>query len=711
MKKNNQLFLTIGIAVALAGITAATALPRPTFADTTSAIASGTAYLQSQPLDPWSIMALAAAGNAPTTSSVASVLNGSISTSTATDVEKATLAITAIGQNPSNFNGQNYLSDLESFYSTSTNDLNGASVFNNDIFGLLALSSAGMPSSNPMIIGTRNFILADQNSDGGWGWATGQESDSNDTAAVMMALLATGSHASDTAIANGFSYLKTLQNNDGGFTDDPVWGTSTDADSDAWVISTISAAGQSPTSTTWTDGGNTPVDSLLSLQNATSGYFAWQPGDSAAYSGDATSYALIALLGKFFPVNTIVAPTSTPPLTVTIAPSSLPDATAGSAYNETITAGDANASDTFTWTIATDTLSSSFTVTTSSTAGVSISGTPGAAGTYYLSVVATSNASSTNSSTANYVLTVDAAPATQSSSGGGGGNGGNGGSTAIAGVRVDYRIEGPSGDLCDGQGTAVTAIDVLTDASSLCGITYHVQQYSFGSYVDRIGTFTAAGANGWLYLVDGVQPSAAAGNYDLKTNDSVVWYFGNANSTTTASIAPSTPSGGGANSTTTTTATTTATSTLVTSTITAATSTSPVIGEVLGASTTAVTSAAGNSEVTLLALEQELATLEFKVNSCSFQFNKNLQRGMNNADVKNLQTTLDYIPMFIGGSTIPTTGYFGSVTEAAVIAFQNLWSGTILAPNGMTTGNGFVGASTRAALNGLCETSSTASAN
>lgn len=257
----------------------------------------------------------------------------------------------------------------------------------------------------------------------------------------------------------------------------------------------------------------------------------------------------------------------------------------------------------------------------------------------------------------------------------------------------------------------MTAIDVLTDASSLCGITYHVQQYSFGSYVDRIGTFTAAGANGWLYLVDGVQPSAAAGNYDLKTNDSVVWYFGNANSTTTASIAPSTPSGGGANSTTTTTATTTATSTLVTSTITAATSTSPVIGEVLGASTTAVTSAAGNSEVTLLALEQELATLEFKVNSCSFQFNKNLQRGMNNADVKNLQTTLDYIPMFIGGSTIPTTGYFGSVTEAAVIAFQNLWSGTILAPNGMTTGNGFVGASTRAALNGLCETSSTASAN
>jgi hypothetical protein len=709
MKKNNQLFLTIGIAVALAGITAATALPRPTLADTTAAIASGTAYLQSQPLDPYSIMALAATGNSPTTSSVVSVLNGSITTSTATDVEKAVLAITATGQDPRNFNGQNYLSDLENFYSTSTNDLNGASVFNNDIFGLLALSSAGVPSTNPIIMGTRSAVLANQNHDGGWGWATGQESDSNDTASVLWALLATGSNASDTAIQNGLSYLKTLQNSDGGFTFDPVYGTSTDAASDAWVISAIGAARQSPTSSAWSEGTSTPVSSLLSLQDAS--------GSFPEYSDtiDTTSYAIIALLGKTLPVNTIVAPTSTPPLTVTITPSSLPDATAGSAYNETITAGDANASDTFTWTIATDTLSSSFTVTTSSTAGVSITGTPGTAGTYNISLTATSNVSSTNSSTVNYVLTVDAAPATQSSSGGGGGNGGNGGGgggASTTGVQVSYRIEGSSGDLCDGQGTAVTAIDVLTDASSLCGTTYHVQQYSFGPYVDRIGTFTAAGANGWLYFVDGVQPSAAAGNYNLKTNDSVVWYFGNVNSTTTTSTnAPSTTSSGGANSTTTTTATTTATSTLATSTITAATSTSPVIGEVLGASTTAITSAAGNSEVTLLALEQELATLEFKVNSCSFQFNKNLQRGMNNADVKNLQTTLDYIPMFIGGSTIPTTGYFGSVTEAAVIAFQNLWSGTILAPNGMTTGNGFVGASTRAVLNGLCETSSTASAN
>ena len=81
---------------------------------------------------------------------------------------------------------------------------------------------------------------------------------------------------------------------------------------------------------------------------------------------------------------------------------------------------------------------------------------------------------------------------------------------------------------------------------------------------------------------------------------------------------------------------------------------------------------------------------------------------MNNTDVKDLQVALNYIPMFIGGSTIPTTGYFGSVTEGAVIAFQNLWSDTILIPSGMTTGNGYVGAATRAVLNSLCENADSA---
>jgi hypothetical protein len=628
MKKNIEAFLTVAVTtVMIGGGAVALALPQISLADTTStttmasttaAIASATAYLQSQPLDAWSIMALAAAGDSPSTSSVATALGGSINTSTATDDEKAILAITAIGQDPRNFNGEDYLSDLENFYSTSTNDFDGTSVFNNDIFGLLALSSAGVSSTDPMIVGTRSAVLAAQNADGGWGYAVGVESDSNDTASVLWSLLATGSNASDTAVQNGLSYLKTLQNPDGGFTYDPVYGTSTDADSDAWALSTIYAIGQDPTSAAWTQGSSTVIDSLLSMQDPT-GFFAYQPGYNASDSYDATSYALIALIGKALPVATISAPTMS------------------------------------------------------------------------------TTASSTPTSTP-----------TQTNSSGGGGDG-----AATPTYQISYRIEGPSGDLCDGNGLAVTAFDVLGDANSNCGLTYHVTQDSLGSYVDQIGAYAAAGANGWLYTVDGVQPSVAANDYDVKNNDSVVWYFGNENgtattsttaatSTTSTASSTSTNTGGGGGTSSTTNNTTTSTSTATgtgTGTVTS-TAASPSAGVVLGASTTALTS--GNPSAELVALEQELATLEFQTQSCSFQFNKNLARGADNADVKNLQTALDYIPMFIGGSAIPTTGYFGNQTAAAVIDFQNLWVDKILTPNGLTTGSGFVGVATRAVLNSLC---------
>jgi hypothetical protein len=438
---------------------------------------------------------------------------------------------------------------------------------------------------------------------------------------------------------------------------------------------------------------------LLSLQNATSGYFAYQPGYSAANSYDASAYAVIALLGKYLPVGTISAPssTSTSPLVVTITPSSLPDATVGAAYDETITAADANASDTFAWTIATSTLPSSLTITTSSTstttaAGISISGTPTAAGTYNLSVAVASNASSTSSSTKNYTLTVDAAAATQSSGGSGGGGG-----AAPTSYQVSYRITGPSGDLCNGNGLAITAIDVLTDASSFCGITYHVQSYSAISYVDRIGAFSAAGVNGWLYLVDGVKPSIGAGDYKVKTNDSVVWYFGNGTAAAPSSTTTTTSSGGTTNTSTIATTTTALATTTVATTSTIAIATSTVFG----ASTTATTSGINNAGENISALEQELTTLEFQVHSCSFQFNKNLRRGISNTDVKNLQTVLGYLPI-AEGAALSTTGYFGSATEAAVTAFQNMWSDKILTPNGMSSGNGFVGAATRTVLNGLC---------
>jgi hypothetical protein len=128
-----------------------------------------------------------------------------------------------------------------------------------------------------------------------------------------------------------------------------------------------------------------------------------------------------------------------------------------------------------------------------------------------------------------------------------------------------------------------------------------------------------------------------------------------------------------------------------------------LVGQVLGASTT--------NTVALLQelqnLEQQLVTLEFKTNSCSFTFNTNLSKGMTSADVQNLQKVLNYTSLTqvaATGLSSPNneTTYFGDATKNAVIAFQNIFANQILTPNGLTSGNGYVGASTRSVLNGLC---------
>jgi uncharacterized repeat protein (TIGR01451 family) len=127
------------------------------------------------------------------------------------------------------------------------------------------------------------------------------------------------------------------------------------------------------------------------------------------------------------------------------------------------------------------------------------------------------------------------------------------------------------------------------------------------------------------------------------------------------------------------------------------------VGQVLGASTT--------NTVALLQelqnLEQQLITLEFKANSCSLTFNTNLSKGMTNSEVQNLQKVLNYTSLTQVASTGPgspnnESTYFGSATKNAVIAFQNIFANQILTPNGLTSGNGYVGATTRSVLNGLC---------
>ena len=78
---------------------------------------------------------------------------------------------------------------------------------------------------------------------------------------------------------------------------------------------------------------------------------------------------------------------------------------------------------------------------------------------------------------------------------------------------------------------------------------------------------------------------------------------------------------------------------------------------------------------------------------------KTLKKGMTDAEVTILQKGLAK-----DSSVYPeglSTGYFGTLTFNAVVKFQEKYASEILTPNGLTSGTGFVGASTRAKFNAL----------
>jgi len=168
---------------------------------------------------------------------------------------------------------------------------------------LLALLSAVEPISDEVLSGARDFIVKNQNVDGGWAFALSSGSDTNMTAMAIMALLEAGASKTDANISKALIYLKSAQNSDGGFPYDPKspFGTDSDASSDAWVLSALNKLGENLND--WKKDGQGLSEHLLSLQTP-AGYFEYQKGSGEdAFSPITTSYAVIALSRKYYPVS------------------------------------------------------------------------------------------------------------------------------------------------------------------------------------------------------------------------------------------------------------------------------------------------------------------------------------------------------------------------------------------------------------------------
>ncbi|XOA43077.1 MAG: DUF2330 domain-containing protein [Candidatus Nealsonbacteria bacterium] len=92
-----------------------------------------------------------------------------------------------------------------------------------------------------------------------------------------------------------------------------------------------------------------------------------------------------------------------------------------------------------------------------------------------------------------------------------------------------------------------------------------------------------------------------------------------------------------------------------------------------------------------------LKKLSLSVEQKELTFNLNLTLGMKGDDVKALQRILIEEGVWERPG-IGATGYFGPITKAAVIRYQEKYASEILAPISLIKGTGFVGSSTRAHL-------------
>jgi prenyltransferase beta subunit len=205
---------------------------------------------------------------------------------------KLALTAAAAGLDPHSFAGQNLVVAMSRVYTPTTGAFGNSNW--DQAFNMLGWRAAG--ETIPI---TATRLLAQRaNADGGWGWTASSESDVDSTALAVQALLAAGEPITSSAVISGLAYMRVSQNPDGGFpyTPESATDTSSNANSTAFAVQAILAAGQDPLSAAWTTAvsATTPISFLLGQQQADGGFaFTTAPANDFA-----TRQVVPALLGK-----------------------------------------------------------------------------------------------------------------------------------------------------------------------------------------------------------------------------------------------------------------------------------------------------------------------------------------------------------------------------------------------------------------------------
>ncbi len=341
--------------LALAPVTSQAAVP----VANQSAVTSALAYIttQQQPdgqitgfsgVNPWALMAYAAAGQTNASLRAYLLAHPPAAGATATDWEKAILALVADGQNPYSAGGTDYVAGLKSLHTGG--QLGSATAVNDDAFGVLALAAANVDPTNPVFVDALDFLLDHQLSGGGFNYSTtGTMPDVDDTAAAMMAIQAAQSAGSTdlrlpAAKASARAYVLGTQNPDGGFPYDPLtppeWGgNASNVSTTAWVIIALSTIGEGSSIAA------TNAQNYIKLVQTATGSFPYQSGDGDSFN---TAYAVLGLSGASFPVavytgdiptpgQTTPAPTPSVTPTALVSPSPSPSPQTSPTITPTVT--------------------------------------------------------------------------------------------------------------------------------------------------------------------------------------------------------------------------------------------------------------------------------------------------------------------------------------------------------------------------------------
>jgi prenyltransferase beta subunit len=164
-------------------------------------------------------------------------------------------------------------------------------------FGVLALRAAGRSARSQTVKGSAAWLARQQNDDGGFSFGTrGGGSFVDETGAALQAFAAAGKRHS-AVVKRALGYLRTAQNRDGGFGQSE--GYKSNAQSTAWAVQGIVAAGKSPSA--FGPKGRSPLAFLASLR---------APGGSFRYSRSSeqtpvwvTAQAIAAVRRKALPLR------------------------------------------------------------------------------------------------------------------------------------------------------------------------------------------------------------------------------------------------------------------------------------------------------------------------------------------------------------------------------------------------------------------------